>query len=110
MARPKTFTCTIYCGNCRNVGDYEFRRGTILHADRKTTWAEYRDFVPRGDDTQEIRLNDRVKGKRVECKFCRCETALHLRERKGDTVAAITVSGPEAHLALLADEQGGERG
>lgn len=93
MAKPKTFTCTIYCGNCRNRGEYEFKRGTILHPVKRSTWAEHRNSVPGGDDAHEIRL-DEMDGRRVECKFCRCTTAVHLRERNGDNPGIALTSSP----------------
>jgi hypothetical protein len=81
VGKPRKFTVSIYCGNCTTVADYEFRRGTILHAERRQTWAEYRNTVPGGDDTHTIRLNHRHEGKYVECRFCGCTTALHIRQR-----------------------------
>lgn len=77
------FTATIYCGNCRNVGDYEFRRGVILHADERHAMSERRHSTPDGYERR-VRLEDPYRGRVVECKFCKCATALTIRERNGD--------------------------
>lgn len=90
---PRTFTSTIYCGNCRNVGEYEFRRGAILHTQDRYPYAEIRHRVP-GDREHTIRVDHATNGRLVACKFCKCVTALTIRERSGDTL-----TNPERHAA-----------
>ena len=79
MSKPRTFTCTIFCGNCRNVGEYEFRRGSVLQTDDARAEYEARALTPNGRIT-----TIHVNGRRVYCKFCNVPTSMHLRERKGD--------------------------
>lgn len=79
--RRTKFTVTIYCNNCHTAGDYQFTRGTVLHAERNYTMTERRNLIPGGGDAHMIRLNDRYNGRSVECRFCNCSYALHLRQR-----------------------------
>lgn len=96
MGKPRKFASTIYCGNCRNVGEYWFRCGVILHEKEAWPGAEYRNRSPESDGAQHtIRLDRKYDGKLVACKFCRCSTALHLRLRDGD-VALREALEPEA--------------
>jgi hypothetical protein len=99
MSTPRKFTCTIYCRNCRTVGDYEFRRGTVLHPDSWSTWAEQRNFVPGGERTHVIRKNRRDSAAPcVACQFCGCDTAMILRERDGSAPTHVA-STPETTQA-----------
>ena len=87
MSKPRKFTSTIYCGNCRNVGDYEFKRRTRLVCVSKP-WA----------DSDIIHL-DNKEGKLVECKFCGLPDELRLRGRNGDANSPVVPDAPAAPVA-----------
>lgn len=79
--RQTKFTVTIYCGNCRTVGDYEFKKGTILHEYSDYPMSERRDDCPAEKESR-ITLNKRFGGNLIACRFCRCTTALTIRQRE----------------------------
>lgn len=81
MAKRRTkFTVSILCANCWTTGDYQFTRGTVLHAKERYAPSEHRHAVP-GEREKTIRLNDEWRGKAVECRFCKCDKALSIQKR-----------------------------
>jgi hypothetical protein len=84
--KRRKFVATIYCGNCRTVGDYEFAPGTILRESSEYVHTEYRYLLPSEDDTEQHNLS--ANGRAVKCKFCGRSEMLITRQRNGDVPLA----------------------
>ena len=102
MGSPRKFTCTIFCSNCHNVGEYEFRKGTVLHSNRRFRGSEYRNMTPQSDGYEDtIRQGQKYDGKLVHCKFCNVSTALHIQRRESQPLPVPTkVSITPSHEVL----------